>query len=75
MTYRIFPIDEQGRRKTDQTEFILTVNFINEGSQVTENLEIETAGLNPGLYELEARFTDTVSGQEKRRAIRFEVTD
>ncbi|NBB76390.1 MAG: GWxTD domain-containing protein [Bacteroidetes bacterium] len=75
MTYRIFPIDEQGRRKTDQTEFILTVNFTNEDSQVTENLEIETAGLNPGLYELVARFTDTESGQEKRRAIRFEVTD
>lgn len=75
MTYRILPVDEQGKLRTDQTEFILTLNFTNEEHVVKEDLEIETANLNPGLYELIVSILDTESNQEKERRIRFEVVE
>ncbi len=75
LTYRIFPVDEDGNVLTDQTEFILTLNFTNEEIHVIEDLEIETANLNPGLYELVVNISDMESGQAKERQIRFEVMD
>lgn len=75
LTYRIFPVDENGSVMTDQTEFILTLNFINEETIVVEDLEIETANLGPGLYELFVYINDTESGQSKERNIRFEVVE
>lgn len=75
LTYRIFPIDDDGNLLSDQTEFILTLNFTNEETTVIEDLEIETAGLGPGLYELILQITDTETLQDKERAIRFEVLD
>lgn len=75
LTYRIYPVDEEGNVNRDQTEFILTLNFINEEITVVEDLEIETADLNPGVYELAVLFTDTESEQSRERLIRFEVTD
>lgn len=75
MTYRILPVDEQGKLRTDQTEFILTLNFTNEESVVKEDLEIETADLNPGLYELVVSILDTESNQTRERKIRFEVVE
>lgn len=75
LTYRILPVDDDGNVLTDQTEFILTLNFTNEERHVIEDLEIETADLSPGLYELVAQFTDTESDQSKQRNIRFEVIE
>lgn len=75
LTYRILPVDENGETRTDQAEFVLTLNFTNEYETVIEDLEIETADLRPGLYDLRVHVTDTVTGQEKEREIRFEVID
>lgn len=75
LTYRILPVDESGRVLTDQTEFILTLNFTSEESRLVENLEIETADLMPGLYELRVQITDVNSDQQVNRHTRFEVLD
>ncbi|TVQ65321.1 MAG: GWxTD domain-containing protein [Balneolaceae bacterium] len=75
LTYRIYPVDDAGNVNREQTEFILTLNFINEEVIVVEDLEIQTADLGVGLYELVVLFTDTESGQSRERLIRFEVTD
>jgi GWxTD domain-containing protein len=75
LTYRILPVDEEGKVRTDQAEFVLTLNFINEERHVIEDLEIETADLSPGLYDLRVRVIDTVTSQEKQRTIRFEVVE
>jgi hypothetical protein len=75
LTYRIFPIDDEGNLLSDQTEFILTLNFTNEETIVVEDLEIESADLDLGLYELILQITDTETEQEKERAIRFEVLE
>jgi len=75
LTYRILPVDEDGNVLTDQTEFVLTLNFTNEDQRVVEDLEIETADLRPGLYDLRVRVEDTVTGQSKERVVRFEVAE
>ena len=75
LTYRIFPVDKEGNVLTDQTEFVLTLNFTSEEPQLIEDLEIETADLHPGLYELRVAVTDSNTRQEKRRATRFEVVE
>ena len=75
LTYRIFPVDDDGNVLTDQTEFILTLNFTNEETVVIEDLEIETADLGPGLYQLVVYISDLESEQSKERGIRFEVVD
>lgn len=75
MTYRILPVNDQGQVLTDQTEFVLTLNFTNETSVVKEDLEIETTQLNPGLYELVVSILDTESNQTKERKIRFDVVE
>ncbi|WP_069131060.1 GWxTD domain-containing protein [Rhodohalobacter halophilus] len=73
LTYRILPVDEFGQVLTDQTEFVLTLNFVNEYRRVVEDLEIETAELSPGLYDLQVAVEDMVTGQQKNRSVRFEV--
>ncbi|MEX0822910.1 MAG: GWxTD domain-containing protein [Balneolaceae bacterium] len=75
LTYRILPVEENGKIRTDETEFILTLNFTNEYQRVVEDLEIETTNLTPGLYDLRVFVVDTVTGQEKERTIRFEVVE
>lgn len=75
LTYRILPVDESGRVLTDQTEFILTLNFTSEESRLIENLEIETADLMPGLYELRVQISDVNTAQQVERKTRFEVLD
>lgn len=75
LTYRILPVDESGRVLTDQTEFILTLNFTSEENRLVENLEIETADLMPGLYELRVQITDVNTDQQVDRHTRFEVLD
>ena len=75
LTYRILPVDERGKVLTDQTEFILTLNFTSEENRLIEDLEIETADLNPGLYELRVQITDVHSNQTKNRKTRFEVLE
>lgn len=75
MTYRILPVNAQGKVLTDQTEFVLTLNFTNEEPVAREDLEIETTELNPGLYELVVSILDTESKQTKDRKIRFEVVE
>lgn len=75
LTYRILPVDEDGNVLTDQTEFVLTLNFTNEDQRVVEDLEIETADLRPGLYDLRVRVEDTVTSQSKERVVRFEVAE
>lgn len=75
LTYRILPVEESGEIRTDESEFILTLNFTNEYQRVVEDLEIETTDLTPGLYELRVFVVDTVTGQEKERMIRFEVVE
>ncbi len=75
LTYRILPVDDAGNVLQDQTEFILTLNFINEEVHVVEDLEIETADLTPGLYQLVVHIVDMETDQNKERSIRFEVMD
>jgi len=75
LTYRILPVDESGRVLTDQSEFILTLNFTSEENRLVENLEIETADLMPGLYELRVQISDVNTGQQVERQTRFEVLD
>lgn len=75
MTYRILPVNERGKVFADQTEFILTLNFTNEEPVVREDLEIETAQLTPGFYELNVSILDTESDQTRERKIRFEVVE
>ena len=75
LTYRILPVDESGQILTDQTEFILTLNFTSEESRLVENLEIETADLMPGLYELRVQISDVNTSQQVNRGTRFEVLD
>lgn len=75
LTYRIFPVDQTGNIITDQEEFILTLNFGSEDRRVSENLEIQTASLPPGLYEMHVLFIDVVNGREINRQLRFEVIE
>ncbi|WP_340104004.1 GWxTD domain-containing protein [Rhodohalobacter sp. 8-1] len=75
LTYQILPVDESGKVLTDQTEFVLTLNFTSEENRLVENLEIETADLMPGLYELRVQITDVNSDQQVDRHTRFEVLD
>jgi len=75
LTYRIFPVDESGNIITDQEEFILTLNFGSEDTRVSENLEIQTASLPPGLYEMHVFFLDSVTKSEINRRLRFEVIE
>lgn len=75
LTYRILPVQEDGTVRTDEAEFVLTLNFTNEERNVIEDLEIETADLNPGLYDLRVQIIDTETGQQKERRTRFEVIE
>ncbi|MGF1670504.1 MAG: GWxTD domain-containing protein [Balneolaceae bacterium] len=75
LTYRIFPVDEFGIVITDQQEFILTLNFGSEDTRVIEDLEIQTASLPAGLYELHVFIMDSETLQELNRRMRFEVID
>ncbi len=75
LTYRIFPVDDDGNVLTDQTEFILTLNFTNEETVVIEDLEIETADLGPGLYQLVVYINDIESELSRERSVRFEVVE
>jgi GWxTD domain-containing protein len=75
LTYRIFPVNDAGEVLTDQQEFVLTLNFVNEHERVVEDLEIETAGLSPGLYDLRVNVIDVMTRQEKERTVRFEVVE
>lgn len=75
LTYQILPIDESGRVLTDQTEFVLTLNFTSEENRLIENLEIETADLLPDLYELRVQISDVNTRQQVNRNTRFEVLD
>ncbi len=75
LTYRILPVDEDGSAREGQAEFVLTLNFINEYRTVIEDLEIETADLGPGLYDLRVRIIDTETDQERERSVRFEVIE
>ncbi|NBC25947.1 MAG: GWxTD domain-containing protein [Bacteroidetes bacterium] len=75
LTYRILPVDENGDILTDQAEFILTLNFTSEQPRLIEDLEIETADLNPGLYQLRVQITDVNTSQTKNRSTRFEVLE
>lgn len=75
LTYQILPVDDSGRVLTDQTEFVLTLNFTSEENRLIENLEIETADLLPRLYELRVQITDVNTGQQVNRNTRFEVMD
>lgn len=75
LTYRILPVEEDGSVRTDEAEFVLTLNFTNENRNVIEDLEIETADLNPGLYDLRVQVIDTETGQQKERKTRFEVVE
>jgi GWxTD domain-containing protein len=75
LTYRILPVEKDGTIRTDEAEFVLTLNFTNEERNVIEDLEIETADLSPGLYDLLVQVIDTETGQQKERRIRFEVVE
>lgn len=75
LTYRILPVDDSGEVLTDQTEFILTLNFTSEENRLIEDLEIETADLSPGLYDLRLQITDVHTQQAKDRVTRFEVIE
>jgi hypothetical protein len=68
-------VDQTGNIITDQEEFILTLNFGSEDRRVSENLEIQTASLPPGLYEMHVLFIDVVNSREINRQLRFEVID
>ncbi len=74
LTYRIYPVLEDGTLLTDEEMFYLTINFQHDETRLAEDLEIQTAQLSSGLYELQVMIEDQESGQEQRKDIRFEVT-
>lgn len=74
LTYRIYPVLEDGTLLTDEEMFYLTINFQHDETRLAEDLEIQTAQLSSGLYELQVMVEDQESGQEQRKNIRFEVT-
>jgi len=73
LTYRIYPVEEDGTLKTDEEAFYLTINFEHDETMVIEDLEIQTSDLSGGLYELQVLVEDQESGQQRNRNIRFEV--
>ncbi len=73
LTYRIYPVLEDGTLLTDQEAFYLTINFEQDETRVVEDLEIQTTQLDSGLYELQVMVQDRVTEQERNRNIRFEV--
>ncbi len=75
LTYRILPVDDSGELLTDQAEFILTLNFTSEENRLIEDLEIETADMRPGLYDLRLQITDMHTLQTRNRTTRFEVLE
>ena len=75
LTYRIYPVLESGSLQTGDEAFYLTIRFEDDRTRLVEDLEIQTASLSSGLYELQVTIQDLVSRQQKRRSIRFEVTE
>jgi GWxTD domain-containing protein len=73
LTYRIYPVLEDGTLLTDQEAFYLTINFEQDETRVAEDLEIQTTQLESGLYELQVMVQDRITEQERNRNIRFEV--
>ncbi len=73
LTYRIFPVDEEGDLLTDEEAFYLTISYEDDQTRVIEDLEIQTTQLSSGLYELQVMIEDIQSGQQQERDIRFEV--
>lgn len=75
LTYRIYPVQDDGTLKTDEEAFYLTINFEHDETRVVEDLEIQTTELSGGLYELQVLVEDQVDGQQRNRNIRFEVLE
>lgn len=73
LTYRIYPVLDDGTIKTDEEAFYLTINFEQDDTRAIEDLEILTSELSGGLYELQVMVEDQESGQQRNRNIRFEV--
>ncbi|MEX2586245.1 MAG: GWxTD domain-containing protein [Balneolaceae bacterium] len=75
LTYRIYPVLEDGTVVHDEEEFYLTINFEDDRTRVVEDLEIQTSGLQEGLYELQVYIRDRINDQQQQKNIRFEVTN
>lgn len=75
LTYRIYPVLEDGTVVHDEEEFYLTINFEDDRTRVVEDLEIQTSNLQEGLYELQVYIQDRVNDQQQQKNIRFEVTN
>lgn len=73
LTYRIFPVLEDGTLQTDQEAFYLTIGFEHDETRLVEDIEIQTTQLASGMYELQVYVEDSVNGKRKERKIRFEV--
>lgn len=73
LTYRIYPVSDDGNVLKNQEEFYLTLNFESEHQRVIEDLEIQTSSLEEGLYDLHLYVQDSETLQNRTRQIRFEI--
>lgn len=53
----------------------VTLDFTVEGSRFVDNIEIETAGLSEGTFELKMVFKDVHSGESIEKSSKLEITE
>lgn len=73
--YSIAPVNILGWTQQRSEQFSLSLKFEHDSSFFKENLEIVTAELGAGRYNLQFTVTDLRSGEEVSRQIRFEIVD
>jgi GWxTD domain-containing protein len=73
--YSIAPVNILGWTQQRSEQFSLSLNFEHDSSFFKENLEIFTADLGAGRYNLQFTVTDLRTGVEVSRQIRFEIVD
>lgn len=59
--------------KKEKSDLSITINNETDHSRFTNSLEIQTANLKPGKYELQITVRDLVNGEEIDRTIEFEI--
>lgn len=59
--------------KKEKSDLSITINNETDQSRFTNSLEIQTANLEPGKYELHITVRDLVKGEEIDRNIEFEI--
>jgi len=64
-----------GLANKNRDDLNVTLDFTLEGSRFVDNIEIETAGLSEGTYELKMVFKDVHSGESIEKSSKLEITE